>query len=366
MKQCNCVIADIRPASAEIYVDRVLPSSNRFNLIEEVKVCMRAFILAAGYSTRLWPLTVDRAKPAMPFLGRPLVGYVAEYLARYGYQDVLVNLHHQGDTVRRALGDGSSYGVQLRYVEEPEILGTSGAWDNARSLLEDEPFLAINGKIVTDIDLDAALRTHRERKALATLVLRANTSRERFSTVEVLDGFIKGFGGMPPPAASDNAGAVPLMFTGIQILDPGIFKYIPRASFSQSTTDVYPHAIARGERVAAHLAEGAWHELSTIPRYLDVTLRFLQGAGQDLIVGRDTMIEPGATVRDSVLWNDVRIRDEAYVRRAVIGDGVVLAQGARLENAAVVRAELVRGHEPPPKALEGYFQGDHFIVPFPQ
>src|SRR5436309_16006492 len=101
---------------------------------------MRAMILAAGYGTRLWPLTIDRAKPALPFMGRPLVGYVAAYLARYGWRDIAVNLHHRSDSVRAALGDGSRFGARLTYVEEPTILGTSGALDNARQFFADETF----------------------------------------------------------------------------------------------------------------------------------------------------------------------------------------------------------------------------------
>ena len=128
-------------------------------------------ILSAGYGTRLWPLTEDRTKPAIPILGKPLVGYVAEYLAGHGCDEIVVNLHHRPESVRRALGDGSRFGVKLDYVEEPVILGTSGALDNARSLLEGETFVVINGKIITDIDLRAALATHRRANALATLVL---------------------------------------------------------------------------------------------------------------------------------------------------------------------------------------------------
>src|SRR5919107_3891771 len=136
---------------------------------------MRAMILAAGYGTRLWPLTIDRAKPAIPFMTRPLVGYVAEYLAGYGFDDVVVNLYHRPESVREALGDGSRFGVRLLYVEEPEILGTGGAIDNARSLLDDgDAFVVINGKLATDIDLSAALETHRRERALATLVLQTN------------------------------------------------------------------------------------------------------------------------------------------------------------------------------------------------
>src|SRR5215212_8160581 len=169
---------------------------------------MRAMILAAGYGTRLWPLTIDRTKPAIPFMGRPLIGYVAEYLAGYGFDDIVVNLHHQPDSVRAALGDGGAFGVRFHYVEEPVILGTSGAIGNARHLLDGDAFVVINGKLATDIDLREALETHRRNRALATLILRRNPARERYSTVNVRDGLVTGFGGYPT-LASDKAGGAP-------------------------------------------------------------------------------------------------------------------------------------------------------------
>src|SRR5262249_17902486 len=155
--------------------------------------------LSAGYGTRLWPLTEDRTKPAIPILGKPLVGFVAEYLAHYNCKEIVVNLHHRPESVRAALGDGSQFGVHLSYIEEPEILGTSGALDNARHLLGNETFIVINGKIITDIDLNQAFETHRRRKALATLVLLPNATRERFSVVETENGLITKFSGMPDP-----------------------------------------------------------------------------------------------------------------------------------------------------------------------
>src|SRR6266567_5778193 len=109
---------------------------------------MKAMILAAGYGERLWPLTADRTKPALPVLGKPLVGYVAEYLAKHRISDIIVNLHHRPESVRAALGDGSRFRVSLSYVEEPKILGTSGAIDNARALLDGDTFIVINGKII--------------------------------------------------------------------------------------------------------------------------------------------------------------------------------------------------------------------------
>ena len=353
---------------------------------------MRAMILAAGYGTRLWPLTIDRAKPAIPFMGRPLVGYVAEYLARFGCREVVVNLHHRAESVRAALGDGGDYGVKLHYVEEPEILGTSGALDNARHLLDGETFVVINGKLATDIDLHAALDTHRRTGALATLVLRPNPARERFSVVETHDGFVRGFGGMPAP--SDNDGGVshaaltggvsvdgvpfgsrtglmddapvPLMFTGIQILEPRIFSYIPRGVFSHSTTDVYPQAIARGERVAAHVADGMWHELSTIERYLTTSIELMRGEGRSVELGSGATVEPGADVADAVLWENAHVEAGARVRRAVLGAGVRVAGGEVLENVAVVRAALVRENERPAKSLPGEVRGANFVVPLPQ
>ncbi len=325
---------------------------------------MRAMILAAGYGTRLWPLTVDRTKPAIPFLGRPLVGYVAEYLASYRIREIAVNLHHQPESVREALGDGSRFGAHLHYVEEPQILGTSGALDNAREFLDGDTFIVVNGKIVTDINLAAAIETHKRTQALATLVLRPNPARERFSLINTEAGFVTGFGGMPQPLTSDNANGevVPLMFTGIQILEPRIFDYIPRKIFSHSTTDVYPQAIAKDERIAAHVAEGSWYELSTIERYLDISLAMLEREGRDVLVGEGSFVSTGARVRESVLWDNVTVEDGARVRRAVLGDGVLIGAGELIENAAVVRRELIEGVEPPAKALKGEVLGDNFVV----
>ncbi|HEX7317487.1 MAG TPA: NDP-sugar synthase [Pyrinomonadaceae bacterium] len=357
-------------------------------------------ILAAGYGTRLWPLTIDRTKPAIPFMGRPLIGYVAEYLAGYGFDDIVVNLHHQPESVRAALGDGSAFGVRFHYVEEPVILGTSGAIGNARRLLDGDHFVVINGKLATDIDLREALDTHRRAEALATLILRPNPARERYSTVKVSDGLVTGFGGYPA-SASDKAGSAPgaaqkhepqrrgvwatvedesvgegtlkesdaveapLMFTGIQILDPRVFEYIPPGVFSHSVTDVYVPAIARGDRVAAHVARGSWYELSTVRRYLETSVTLMRREGRDVQLGPGSVVEDGASVAESVLWENVHVARGARVLRSVLGAGVRVGAGEVFDNVAVVRAELARGAERPEKGLEGEFRGSNFVAPIP-
>ena len=326
-------------------------------------------ILAAGFGTRLFPLTIDRTKPAIPFLGKPLVGYVAEYVARFGFKDFIVNLHHQPESVRRALGDGDRFGVNITYtIEEPEILGTAGALDNARALLQDEPFLIVNGKIISDIDISAAVETHRRSNALATMVLIPNVKREKFTIVETEDGCIKGFGEMAKPLTEEQIRDTeheivsPLMFTGIHILDPRVFEYIPPGVYSDIVPHVYRPALERGERIAAHVTEGNWYELSTIPRYLDISLAMMNGT--HTWTGANCSISPGASVRDSVIWDDVSVAEGANLYRTIIADGVSIQSDEHFENAAIVRADMVRGcDEIPEKALKGYIQGDNYIVP---
>jgi NDP-sugar pyrophosphorylase family protein len=329
---------------------------------------MKAMILAAGFGTRLFPLTIDRTKPAIPFLGKPLVGYVAEYIAGFGINEVVVNLHHQPQSVIDALGDGSRYGVHIDYtIEEPEILGTAGALDNAKKFLDDDAFLIVNGKIITDIDIAPAIKAHRDSGALATMVLKPNIKRERFTIVETDDGSVTGFGGMPRPLTeeqlrdTEHEFPAPLMFTGIHILEPRVFDYIPPGVFSDIVGDVYRPALARGDKIAAHVGDGHWFELSTIPRYLDISLAMLNDA--DLCIGENCEIAAGANVRSSVLWDGVRIGEGAELYRTIIADDVVIGPGERYENAAIVRADMVRGcSEIPEKALKGYVEGDNYIV----
>lgn len=316
---------------------------------------MRAMILAAGFGTRLWPLTIDRTKPAIPFLNKPLIQYSVEFLRQYGISEMVVNLHHQGDSVQRALRDGQDFGVKIHYSEEPEILGTSGALDYARQWFEDSgTFVVMNGKVITDIDLAAALTTHRARKAIATLVLLENHKRERFSEI-ILDerGNILRFGGFP----QGTQGPDPLMFTGIQILEPEIFQYIPPKQFSHSTTDVYPKAIADGRVVAAHVGHESWYELSTLARYLDISLEFLQREGRNLIADQGSIIEASAQLTNAILWRNVQVAAGAQLNRVIIGDNVTIPADLKVDNAVIVRRDSCSEIE------RGTVSGDNLIVP---
>lgn len=324
---------------------------------------MRAMILAAGFGTRLWPLTIERTKPAIPFLNRPLIAYTLEYLRNAGIDDVVINLHHEPASVQQQVGDGSEYGVRIHYsVEEPQILGTAGALDRVRDLLSDGPFVVINGKIITDIDLKAAIDAHRSMNAMATLVLLPNPQHARFSEVTLNDDKrIDAFAGFPDPAEAGNR-SVPLMFTGIHIMDPAIFRYVPRGVFSDSVRDVYPAALARGERIMGHVASGSWFELSTLERYLAVSIEFLSRSGRDWIAGAGCLIDPSARITRSVLWRGVVVEAGAELEDCVVADDVRIPAGEKLRRAVIVRADTANRSERPEKARPGEMRGENLVV----
>jgi NDP-sugar pyrophosphorylase family protein len=320
---------------------------------------MKALILAAGFGTRLWPLTEDRTKPAIPFLNQSLISYSVEYLASFGIRDIIVNLHHQPESIRRVLGDGSDLGVRIQYSHDD---------------LTGDDFVVINGKIVTTIDLGAAIAAHREQKAIATLILKENAAREHFSMVEIDHNFrITRFAGFPEAMAteaftaeatvSNPSGGVakienaPLMFTGIQILSPSVFDYIPRNCFSHSTIHVYPLAIEKGEVVLAHISEGDWYEMSTLDRYFQASLLFMRRKGIASISGSNCTIEDGAVIEDSVLWDGVTVERGAHVRNCVLADNVRIPAGTSVEQAVVVRRDIVGEIE------RGQVVGENLVVP---
>jgi NDP-sugar pyrophosphorylase family protein len=154
----------------------------------------------------------------------------------------------------------------------------------------------------------------------------------------------------------------PLLFTGIHIFEPRVFDYIPKNVYSDIVPTFYNPALKNGEKIAVHITDANWFELSTIPRYLDISLAMMNGAS--VCAGENCTVSGRATVRDSVMWDNVNIADDAHLYRTIIADDVKIEAGEHFENAAIVRAEMVRNcDEIPEKALKGYIQGENYIVP---
>lgn len=297
-------------------------------------------VLAAGLGTRLWPLTDDRAKPAVPFLGEPLVARLVRHLGRCGFPRVVVNTHHRPESVQDALRDAEvRLGVQVQISHEDEILGTAGCLRAAldRGLLDPtQPVVVVNGKLETDLDPSRALETHAREGAAVTMVLMPNPERAAFREVKVREGRVVGFG-----AGREPESAAPLLFTGIHVLAPEVLETIP-AGFSDTVADVYPPFIEAG-RVAAHVAEETrWWEFSTLERYLGLHEEAARrGLGPRVVLGPRAAVAPEADVDAAVLWEDAKVAAGARVRRAVLGAGVEIRSGEVVEDAVVVRLDRV-------------------------
>lgn len=314
---------------------------------------MQAIVLAAGFGTRLWPLTADRAKPAVPFLGKPLVRHMVEHLRAHGIGRVVVNTHYRPESVAEALD-----GLDVACSHEDEILGTAGALALARDrgLLDpNEPVLIANGKLFTDLDVGRLAAAHESSGAAVTMALRTNAAREHFREVLVEDDRIVGFGEGRIPA-----GERPLAFTGLHVVSPRVLART-EARFSDTIRDVYPSFIEGGEVRSVLLDDGRWWELSTLERYHQLHVRAAtEGLAPDVSKSATATIEAGADVERAVLWEGARVESGATVRDAVLGANVVVRSKEVVTGAVLVHRSVL---EPDGEAPRGASDGDRWRVP---
>jgi NDP-sugar pyrophosphorylase family protein len=222
---------------------------------------MRAMVLAAGLGTRLRPLTLDRPKALVEVAGRPLIAYNLLLLHHHGITDVVINLHHQGEALRAALGDGSRFGVRIRYSPEDPLLDTGGAIKNAEALLAADDFLVLNGDTIVDLPLDRLIAAHRTRAATATLVLRHDPEQARYGLIEI-DGAerIRRFLGRPETAAEPLTA---YMFAGVHMLSPRVFRHMPERGAFSMTRETYPALLTAGEPLYGLPFAGFWRAIDT-------------------------------------------------------------------------------------------------------
>ncbi|HWV39226.1 MAG TPA: sugar phosphate nucleotidyltransferase [Vulgatibacter sp.] len=301
---------------------------------------MIAMILAAGLGTRLRPLTDRIAKPALPILGDTLLGNNLALVAAAGATEVVVNAHHLPQTVAAAARIAADrLGLRLHLsFERPEVRGTGGALVAARPLLDrGEPFLLLNGDVLTDLDPAAAVAAHLASGAATTMVLRPMPPGAPFAPVEVDEGGlvarIAGHGREPAPGEELR----PYAFTGIHVLSSAIFDVLPAKGAPCVNRQGHASLVARGARVLGHVqAEGSWSDVGTPERYLQANL--------DVLEGRCRM--PGwpfgAVERTPGAW----VHPTAVVEAgAVLRAPCWIGPGARVGAAAAVgpRAALLEG-----------------------
>jgi NDP-sugar pyrophosphorylase family protein len=236
---------------------------------------MRAMILAAGFGTRLRPLTNTVPKALVPVAGRPLIEYGLFWLKAQGVEEVVINLHHLGDKIRDTLGDGRMYGLRIVYSPEEPILDTGGGIKKAQPWLDGETFLVLNCDTILDLDLAALVRFHRHTQAMATLVLRPDPGAARYGLLEIdRRGRLRRFLGQP--AAADEP-LTALMFTGLQVFEPRVFTLMPADRPFSTTRELYPRLLLAGEPLYGFLHTGPWMVVDDAAGVVRATQAILSG-----------------------------------------------------------------------------------------
>jgi NDP-sugar pyrophosphorylase family protein len=302
---------------------------------------MKAMVLAAGLGLRMRPLTLLRAKPALPVLNRPLLHWTMEKLARAGVRDVVVNLHHLPDTITDVLGSGRRWGLRIRYSEEPAILGTGGGPRAVRALLGDEPLLLVNGDVLFDIDLRRLLAVHEAKAVQATLALRRNPVPYAYSPV-VTDrsGRILSIAGRPRRARGPVT-----MFASVHVLDPALLERLPVGA-SDSVLDLYIPLLGEGAHLQGVRTRGAWYDFGRPSLYRDAQLRLLPGRGRDrVLVDEKARVAATARLRRCVVGSRARVGAGAIVERSVLWEGAAVEKGARVSGTILAAGGVVRAGE---------------------
>lgn len=289
---------------------------------------MKAVIMAGGKGTRLRPLSCGLPKPMVPIVNRPMMEHIMGLLKQYGFSQVVATLFYLPETIRNYFGDGKEQGVELSYRVEESPLGTAGSVRNAKDFL-DGTFLVISGDALTDIDLGAAVRFHRERGAMATLVLtKVKNPLEYGVVVTEPDGRIRRFLEKPGwgEVFSDTVN------TGIYLLEPEIFDFYKDGEVFDFSKDLFPKILAAGGPLYGYVADGYWSDIGNLDQY--------RQAHYDLLDGRIKLALPGQEMLPGV-WGceGAEIESGAELLGPVsLGEYTKVRKGARIEGYTVIGA----------------------------
>ena len=297
---------------------------------------MQALILAGGKGTRLRPLTVYTPKPIVPICNRPFLLYQIDTLRRAGITDITLSLSYQPNKIEQLLGDGSDYGVHLKYTVEPQPMGTAGAYKFAEDLIRDRT-VVFNGDILTDLDLKTVIREHNERKATATIVLQPVANPRAYGLVETEpDGRVHRFLEKPKEdeITCNNINA------GTYILEQNVLDYIPSGENYSFEYGLFPDLLKRQETFYAHIPPRTyWIDIGTPERYLDAHHDLLANRVQRIHIKERRGSFDSATVAEiddlSIIGDDCQIKPGAQIVNSVLGAGCFVEERARVENSVV-------------------------------
>jgi mannose-1-phosphate guanylyltransferase len=335
---------------------------------------MQAVILVGGEGTRLRPLTSTVPKPVMPLVDRPFIAYMLEWLHVHGINDVIMSCGFLATAVRNVLGDGSQYGLRLRFIEEPEPRGTAGALKYAEDLL-DERFLMLNGDVLTDIDLTAQIAQHEACRATATLALVRVDDPTAYGLVRCdEDHAVKEFVEKPSADQIDTK----LISAGAYVLERTVLDRIPPDRNVSIEREVWPQLV--GDGLYGYAADAYWLDIGTPERYLQATFDILEGnvatgvtevlgpnyrsvgerveshgrivppalvdrgctiaagahVGSLVVLGEGVTVGEGTTIERSVVFNGAEIGPRCVLRDCIVAGGARIGEGCTVSGGAVL------------------------------
>jgi NDP-sugar pyrophosphorylase family protein len=339
---------------------------------------MKAVILAGGEGTRLRPLTLSIPKPVVPVVDRPFLRHQLDLLARVGIQEIVFSVAYQPERIQAVFGDGTPLGRRIHYAVEETPLGTGGAVKNAESHLDDTT-VVFNGDVLTDVDLPAVVRAHRESGARATLVLTPVPNPAAYGLVETdSSGRVQSFIEKPSDPSQITTDTIN---AGIYVLDTATLALMPAGENHSIERAFFPALLRRGDLVRAWIHRGYWIDIGTPEKYLQVHRDILGGqfpvqldgtprdrgwvhpqarvheraelegryyigpgcrveagahVGPDAVLTADVAVAPGAWVRDSVVWKGSTLAESASVEGSLLAAGVQVGRHARLAPGAVL------------------------------
>ena len=321
---------------------------------------MKAVVMAGGEGTRLRPLTSNQPKPMVPILNKPVMDYILELLREHGMVDIVATMQFLPQLIKNYFGKGTDQGVNMHYSIEDFPLGTAGSVKEAEDFL-DETFIVISGDALTDFDLTSLAEFHKKKGAMVTIALKRVENPLEFGVVITEEaGQIERFLEKPSwgQVFSDTVN------TGIYVLEPEIFKYIPKGEKFDFSKDLFPILLEKGAPLYGCVMDGYWCDIGNFEQYMQAHRDILDlkskiqppgirmrdnvwigdGADVDLsvdisgpvVIGQNAKIEPGAELDEySVIGNNVVMKSKAHIHRSIVWDNAYLGSQCHVHGAVV-------------------------------
>jgi mannose-1-phosphate guanylyltransferase len=301
-----------------------------------------ALLLTAGTATRLRPLSLVRAKGAVPVAGVPIAARILRTLAAAGVTDAVLNLHHLPETLTRRIGDGAGLGLRVRYSWEIPLLGSAGGPRRALPLLGSPMFLVVNGDTLTDVDVPSLVDAHQRTNALATLAVVPNTEPDKY------DGLAVDAEGRVTGRVLRGSGQSSYHFIGAQVVTARAFESVPADTPFESVAALYPDLIARQPgSVRAWSSNAEFLDIGTPADYLESSLVIGAREGRQIDIGTRSQVAPSARLDRSILWDDVVVEEGAMLRESIVTDGARVPADTSWHGVILRQADgtLVRGEK---------------------